>query len=40
MLAGAKYGLERIPERWLARLNALITEEIRSQAKKLTLIKE
>ncbi|WKJ91760.1 ADP-ribosyl-[dinitrogen reductase] hydrolase [Methylomonas montana] len=31
MLAGAKYGLERIPERWLERLDGEVAEQIRRQ---------
>ncbi|WP_340123765.1 ADP-ribosyl-[dinitrogen reductase] hydrolase [Methylobacter svalbardensis] len=31
MLAGAKYGIEQIPERWLARLDQQVVEQIRQQ---------
>lgn len=31
MLAGAKYGVERIPERWLSRLDRQVVEQIRQQ---------
>ncbi|MDT4288666.1 ADP-ribosyl-[dinitrogen reductase] hydrolase [Methylomonas sp. MO1] len=31
MLAGAKYGLERIPEQWLERLDGELAEQIRQQ---------
>ncbi|TAK64952.1 ADP-ribosyl-[dinitrogen reductase] hydrolase [Methylobacter sp.] len=31
MLAGAKYGVEQIPERWLARLDQQIADQIRQQ---------
>lgn len=32
MLAGAHYGVERIPERWLARLDRAVAKQIREQA--------
>ncbi len=35
MLAGARYGLEQIPERWLGRLDAQVVEKIRGQTDKL-----
>jgi len=31
MLAGAKYGVEQIPERWLTRLDQQVVEQIRQQ---------
>lgn len=37
MLAGAKYGLDQIPERWLAQLDSRVSTEIRGQVA--TLIK-
>lgn len=37
MLAGAKYGLEQIPERWLAQLDSRVSTEIHGQV--VTLIK-
>lgn len=38
MLAGAKYGLEQIPERWLGRLDGVVVEEIQRQTEKLVLV--
>ncbi|TAL50537.1 MAG: ADP-ribosyl-[dinitrogen reductase] hydrolase [Methylovulum sp.] len=36
MLAGAKYGVEQIPERWLTRLDQQVAAQIRQQAAELT----
>jgi len=36
MLAGAKYGVEQIPERWLTRLDQQVSAQIRRQAAELT----
>lgn len=36
MLAGAKYGVEQIPERWLTRLDQQVATQIRQQAAELT----
>ncbi|AMK77838.1 MULTISPECIES: ADP-ribosyl-[dinitrogen reductase] hydrolase [Methylomonas] len=35
MLAGAKYGLEQIPQRWLAQLDSRVSTEIRGQVEAL-----
>jgi ADP-ribosyl-[dinitrogen reductase] hydrolase len=38
MLAGAHYGVEQIPERWLNRLDKQIADEIRQQTSELILL--
>jgi ADP-ribosyl-[dinitrogen reductase] hydrolase len=35
MLAGARYGIQQIPQRWLARLAQQVTEQIRRQTAEL-----
>jgi ADP-ribosyl-[dinitrogen reductase] hydrolase len=35
MLAGAKYGIEQIPERWLTRLNQQVAAQIHQQTTEL-----
>ena len=38
MLAGATYGLDAIPKKWLARLDRKVTAEIRAQVPQLLAI--
>lgn len=40
MLAGAKYGAERIPERWLTQLDSQVAEQIRRQTAELIGVAE
>lgn len=40
MLAGARYGLDQIPQRWLERLDPTVSEEIRRQCTDLLAIAE
>ena len=40
MLAGARYGFEQIPERWLAQLDQQIYEQIRQQTTELVRLSE
>ncbi|MDD5581184.1 MAG: hypothetical protein PHY16_18190 [Methylobacter sp.] len=35
MLAGARYGVEQIPERWLTRLDQQVADQIRQQTTEL-----